>query len=555
MAAAFNSEPEVTELLLNHGGDIHDGDTRDWTPLHHAAASNVTEVVASLLDRGADIHAGNNYGATPLHLAATYNAEPAVVALLLDRGADIHGRDDHDKTPVVAAAFHNKEAGIMELLLDRGADIQFDGGKGLTLLHYASFNGSPEVMELLLDRGLDVSARGDEGETPLFNAVVGGEPAAVELLLDRGADIHARDSYYGWTPLHTSVSFVSFGRFRGTGPALVGLLLDRGADIEARDDDGNTPLHLAVAISSSDAELLELKDQLGGEPGDELEVVELLLDRGADIEARGDNRETPLHVAAYRNEEPAMVKLLLDRGAGIHALNGHGKTPCQLAGDRGFLNDTGVYPRLCAEFGHWHTEDFWRNASATDVRRELERGADIHALGGYGATPLHNAVSWNDDLAVAALLLDMGADIEAKAKIDGRRPLHYAAGMGKSEFAALLLDRGVDIEAPDDEGGTPLHVAAEYLADAARLAVITLLLDRGANIEAQNIGGATPLHHALFAFDDNGYPAAAALLLWNVQPPAGVGASLVPVEPAVPSHSWALSLSTLADPSGRHVRL
>ena len=48
---------------------------------------------------------------------------------------------------------------------------------------------------------------------------------------------------------------------------------------------------------------------------------------------------------------------------------------------------------------------------------------------------------------------------------------------------------------------------------------------------------------------------AAHPLIWNVQPPAGVGASLVPVEPAVPSHSWALSLSTLADPSGRHVRL
>ena len=52
MAAAFNSEPGVTELLLDHGEDIHDGDTRDWTPLHHAAASNMTDVVALLLKPG-----------------------------------------------------------------------------------------------------------------------------------------------------------------------------------------------------------------------------------------------------------------------------------------------------------------------------------------------------------------------------------------------------------------------------------------------------------------------------------------------------------------------
>ena len=81
-------------------------------------------------------------------------------------------------------------------------------------------------------------------------------------------------------------------------PAVAALLLDRGADIEARAHYSWTPLHHVAALDKDPA------------------VAALLLDRGADIEAATDNGSRPLHLAAGSNNEPAVAALLLDRGRG-----------------------------------------------------------------------------------------------------------------------------------------------------------------------------------------------------------------------------------------------
>ena len=220
--------------------------------------------------------------------------------------------------------------------------------------------------------------------------------------------------------------------------------LNRGTDIEARGNLGWTPLHIAAGFNTEPA------------------VIALLLDRGADIAAKGDFGWTPLHAAAGNNSEPAVVLLLLDRSADIEAKDNDGSTPLFSA----------------AAF----------NTEAAVIALLLQRGADMAAANNFGQTPLHGAARKNTEPAVVVLLLDHGAGIEARTVL-GSTPLHAAAGFnGESSVIALLLDRGADIESRDNESYTPLHDAVALNTETS---VIELLVDRGADITSRTTYGET----------------------------------------------------------------
>ena len=333
---------------------------------------------------------------------------------------------------------------------------------------------STENVRSKLDQGADIHAVNFRGWTPLHCTVTNSkEPKAVELLLDEGANVNARVDD-GRTVLDLASSYNEV-------PAVIELLLERGADVHATGTDyGSTALHHA-AISNE-------------EPA----VIVLLLDQGADIQAKDERGSTPLHLAAYVNE-PAVVALLLNRGADIHARDNQGLTPCGSAEDNGSIAGTDIRRRLCEGVNTpisspiWNTVGFWTNATVTDVRTELERGADIHSRDDYGKTPLHLAVRITGDPSVVALLLDWEADIHARDDVIGETPLHGAAASNREPgVIELLLDRGADIHAQGDLGHTPLHRAASYNEEPS---VIALLLDRGANSHAE-AGGITTLHFA-----------------------------------------------------------
>ncbi|RVD89722.1 uncharacterized protein DFL_000717 [Arthrobotrys flagrans] len=184
-----------------------------------------------------------------------------------------------------------------------------------------------------------------------------------------------------------------------------------------------------------------------------------MLDRSADLEAKDKWGRTPL-MWAVRNGHEAVVRLLVDRGADLEAKNNTwGQTSLMSA----------------AENGH-----------EAVVRLLVGRGANLEAKDRWGQAPLMSA-SRNGYEAVVRLLVDRGADLEAKDKW-GRTPLMSAAWNGH-EAVRLLVDRGADLEAKDDSGRTPLMLAAVDGYEA----VVRLLVDRGADLEAKNYWGQTAL--------------------------------------------------------------
>jgi ankyrin repeat protein len=145
-----------------------------------------------------------------------------------------------------------------------------------------------------------------------------------------------------------------------------------------------------------------------------------------------------------------------------------------------------------AECGNLCNDEWWKVATITDVKTELNAGTDIMARDAEGATPLHFASIYGTNELIQTLL-SLGADISARNECDSA-PLHFAASRGTVETIKALLDGGADIMALEADGWTPLHRAATCFDCSPEN--IHLLLDSGASVFVTDEEGMTPWDYA-----------------------------------------------------------
>jgi ankyrin repeat protein len=256
-----------------------------------------------------------------------------------DPAKEAQAKLDSMKLPYSGDSFIYKaamgDAAAVQLFLTAGMDPNVKDNQGHTPLIAAAGAGRSEVVKLLLDKGADLNYQNQEriitkgrkhprkktkfGGTPLMHAVKGGHTKVVGLLLAKGADLNAMDAKYGLTALHWAV-------FHNQ-PAAVQALLDKGASPGLKDRRGFTPLALAAHYAKPEIVGLLLDRTPPGEQnaartslllvaaaGGRTDNVRLLLDKGADVNARTDNGQTPLMLAA-KSAKKDTVKLLLEKGA------------------------------------------------------------------------------------------------------------------------------------------------------------------------------------------------------------------------------------------------
>ena len=204
----------------------------------------------------------------------------------------------------------------------------------------------------------------------------------------------------------------------------------------------------------------------------DVEKMTLLLDRGADVNARANTRYSALMVAAQYQEGDAAINLLLDRGAQV-------ATPATAP----VFN---ANPFFLASYA----------GNAKSLKRLLAAGGKLDeamiAIGTSRTTPMLGAFKFGD-MEVARTLLDLGAPIDF-ADGNGITMLGRAALNNDLEMARMLIERGANVNVVDKQGMTPLLWAANI--DFGDSAMVELLLRSGAKADARNKDGLNPLELA-----------------------------------------------------------
>ena len=305
---------------------------------------------------------------------------------------------------------------------------------GETPLISAITTGDEELVQLMLQRGASVEARCVDQITPLMHAVNNGHISILELLLSKGAQVDTTTA--GWTVLQRAADIVNV--------PIVKLLLTKGADIEARSPKDFLPKKNPLARLGSDYDDYDEVDASDADEGwtallraaaNGREImVRLLIEKGADIEARSPSSGTPLICAAEGNHE-AVVEFLLLSGADVNAED---------------------------NFGWQALHRVMVNRGGEGVAQLLiTHGADVNARCHYRKTPLHHAIEKGND-SMVSFLLAAGADYEAR-DIAERTPLHAAIESRLENMVHILLEAGADAEAKDKSGRDALGAATHAL--------------------------------------------------------------------------------------------
>jgi ankyrin repeat protein len=200
-----------------------------------------------LLESKLDINCrSTSYGTTPL-LYAALHADKSVIRKLLNHGADLFTKDIRGDSTLIKAAKHNNVDAI-QLFAKNGLDINEANFYGYTPLICAAMNESVEAVEILIKLGADFTRKSLIGDTALTAASeCKQEFSMVEKLISAGANPNDYEYEYGRSPLSNLLR-------DATCPIeVIDLLINKGADVNYSDKGGTTPLFIAVFLGRYEA--------------------------------------------------------------------------------------------------------------------------------------------------------------------------------------------------------------------------------------------------------------------------------------------------------------
>lgn len=367
-AAALAGQTEVIRKLVLYGADMALRDNDGYTPLHLAAREGHVEAFKEMLRKAKSgglstrtlLNSPDNYGNVCLHLAIKHGHKE-IVEMCLESGADI-GTTQEDFSMPIHLACSQGNLQIAKLLVQHGAKIESEDGNGLTPLLRASLGGHVPIIDYLLEQGamlhpttqtctpcplmcavkrsqhyavkyflarsFPLKFKDMNWRTVLHVAVACADIQTVELILENGGHslLESKDQY-GKTATHYAATTQNVD--------IIDRLILVGANVRAKDNEERIPLHLAAEGGFVDV----VRSLLGACPESVndidygsrtplhcaashgwVEVATHLLQHGAEVDYRDDDRLTPLFHAAICGC-PMTIDTLLHYGADINSLD------------------------------------------------------------------------------------------------------------------------------------------------------------------------------------------------------------------------------------------
>ena len=388
-------------------------------------------------------------------------------------GADVNLPEPNGTTAVHWAAYR-EDADMVARLVAAGADVSTVNDFGSSPMMEAAANGNAAIVRLLLEGGADPESPNPENQTALMAAARTGNVEAAGLLLEAGADVNAVEDWGGQSALMWAAAQMQ--------PEMVQLLIDHGAELDRRGVDRNWQRRVTAEPRPKDLDRGGFTPLLYAAREGCLECARRLVEAGADIDRHDPDRTAPL-VLAIMNMRFDTAAYLIEAGADVDKWDLYGQSPVYAAVDLATL-PRGGRPDIPSTDA----------ASAMDVLAMLlERGANpnlqlklrppyrnvIFDRGGdsvlsTGATPLLRASKAGDNPEAIRMLLEHGALVDLPTA-NGTTPLMAAAGMG--------------------HGANPTRGRFNTEDDA--LAALPLLLAGGADVDARADNGRTAVHAAV----------------------------------------------------------
>ena len=439
-----------------------------------AAMRGNRDQLLALLEHGADANEAQGDGMTALHWAVM-NEDVEAARSLIYAGANVHATTRINAVTPLWLAAQSGGAVMVYMLLDNKAEADAANGDGVTPLMIASSSGNPDVVQVLVERGANPNAAEKAyGQTPLMFAAANNEADVIAVLVEKGADVAAAtkvrtsstsDPMGGLAALHYAV--------RQGNVEAVDALLDRGADINQMSADATTPLMLATINGQFD-------------------LAMHLLERGADATIATASGGTPLYRVvdlqwapkslypqppAARQQKTsylALMKALLDRGADPNA-----RLRKALWYTRYGFGGEGIDPSGATPF--------WRAAEAGDVDA-------MRLLAAHGADPAIKTIE-----GVSALMVLAGAGYRGNEETTvpaGRMPaLRYLVEELHADVNETDVKAGESqkkTEQINTRGYTPIHNAAARGDNE----MILYLVSKGGRVDLVGKNGVTSVDMA-----------------------------------------------------------